>query len=89
MGSTKSVPKFFLLDTPGFDDVEISDSDVLRDIASWLAAAYSRGVLLSGLIYVHQITALRMSRSPMKNMSVWTKLCGESQLGVIVMATTS
>jgi hypothetical protein len=68
--------------------MEASDSDVLRDTASWLAAAYSRGVLLSGLMYVHQSTAFRMSRSPMKYMSVWRKLCGESQLGATVMATT-
>ena len=42
----------FLVDTPGFDDTDRSDTEVLREIASWLTASYSNSIKLHGIIYL-------------------------------------
>ena len=77
-----------LIDTPGFDDTYRTDSDVLKDLAYWLAASYGRGFKLTGIIYLHPITATRMSGSAFKNLRTFRKLCGKQSMSSIVLATT-
>ncbi|MCJ1431797.1 hypothetical protein MMC27_001152 [Xylographa pallens] len=50
---------FTLIDTPGFDDTEISDHDVLGIIADWLHERYEAGQLLTGIFYLQPITKNR------------------------------
>ena len=80
--------KIFLIDTPGFDDTYRSDTDILREIADWLAQAYQFRVRLTGIIYLHRITDVRIGGSGMKNLRMFRKLCGERGLGSVVLATT-
>ena len=78
----------YLIDTPGFDDTNRSDSEVLREIASWLTASYAAKVRLSGIIYLHRISDVRMQGSAKRNLFMFKKLCGPDSLGNVILATT-
>jgi hypothetical protein len=78
----------YLIDTPGFDDTFRTDSDVLKDIAFWLNAAYQAKLELSGIVYLHPIDKNRMTGSAHKNLRMFQELCGDSSLGSVVLATT-
>jgi hypothetical protein len=77
----------YLVDTPGFDDTDRSDTEVLREIASWLTASYSNSIKLHGIIYLHRITDPRMQGSGMRNLHMFKKLCGDKNLSNVIMAT--
>jgi len=78
----------FLLDTPGFDDTNRSDTDVLKTVSGYLAMMYSKNIKLSGIIYLHRITDVRFSGSTAKNLSVFKKLCGNDFYPNVILATT-
>ncbi|KAF8429574.1 P-loop containing nucleoside triphosphate hydrolase protein [Tirmania nivea] len=80
--------KLFLADTPGFDDTYKSDTDILREVASWLAEAYKNKIKLAGIIYLHRILDVRLGGSAMKNLRMFKALCGDDGLGSVVLATT-
>ncbi|KAF8424476.1 P-loop containing nucleoside triphosphate hydrolase protein [Tirmania nivea] len=78
----------YLVDTPGFDDTERSDSDVLSTLANWLAMQHERALKLSGLIYLHRITDDRMTGSAVKNLIMMRNLCGDENMQNVVLVTT-
>ncbi|KPM46151.1 hypothetical protein AK830_g256 [Neonectria ditissima] len=78
----------WLIDTPGFDDTEKSDSEVLEEIARWLVQAYKRKDLLHGIIYLHRITDIRMQGSARTNLVTFRQLCGKDALKKVILATT-
>ncbi|KAE8138967.1 hypothetical protein BDV38DRAFT_281527 [Aspergillus pseudotamarii] len=78
----------WLVDTPGFDDTDRSDTDVLREIATWLTKSFSNAVKLNGMIYLHRITDHRMTGSAKKNLFMFKKLCGKDALKHVILATT-
>ena len=78
----------FLVDTPGFDDTNRSDTEVLRSLAAWLTASYASGIQLSGMIYLHSIQLPRLQGSAIKNIKLFRSLCGDDALRKVVLATT-
>lgn len=78
----------WLIDTPGFDDTNRSDAEVLKDVAFWLAAAYTRETQLAGIIYLHRITDVRMLGSAKRNLRMFKQLCGTNNLNSVILATT-
>ena len=86
--SIRGVPQFYLVDTPGFDDSNRSDADVLRDLSTNLAASYANGIQLSGIIYLHRIMDVRFGGAAGRNLRVFKRLCGDNNLGSVVLATT-
>jgi len=84
----KNTRRVYLIDTPGFDDTNRSDTDVLKDVAFFLAQAYQTTVQLSGIIYLHRITDDRMSGSGLRNLKMFKKLCGEDAYKHVVLGTT-
>ncbi|KAL4928158.1 uncharacterized protein BDV17DRAFT_291906 [Aspergillus undulatus] len=78
----------YLIDTPGFDDTNRSDTEVLREIAGWLGASYKSNILLHGIIYLHRITDIRMQGSARKNLIMFRQLCGEDALKKVILVTT-
>jgi hypothetical protein len=42
--------------TPGFDDTNKSNSEILRDLGNWVVRSYPADVKLSGILYLHRIT---------------------------------
>jgi hypothetical protein len=77
-----------LVDTPGFSDTNLSDTEILRRIAAWMKDNYDEGLLLSGIIYLHRVTDIRMEGPSLKNLRMMKKLCGEGSLANVVLATT-
>lgn len=80
--------RVWLIDTPGFDDTNRSDAEVLKDVAYWLAHAYAREIRLAGIIYLHRITDIRMQGSALRNLRMFTQLCGSNNLKSVILATT-
>ncbi|KAF8055862.1 P-loop containing nucleoside triphosphate hydrolase protein [Lyophyllum atratum] len=80
--------RIMLVDTPGFDDTYLTDGEILRRIAIWLARSYNYKMKLAGLIYLHRITDNRMSGSAMQNVEMFKKLCGKDASKKVVLVTT-
>ncbi|EAA28887.3 hypothetical protein NCU05928 [Neurospora crassa OR74A] len=78
----------YLVDTPGFDDTNLTDSDVLKAIGTWMGDAYKKDIKLNGIIYLHRITDPRMVGSAKKNLFIFKKLCGPNALKNVTLATT-
>jgi len=85
MSSERTV---YLIDTPGFDDTTKSDTEVLSEIAAWLGNAYQNNIGLTGIIYLHRITDVRMQGSAKKNLLMFRQLCGKDALKRVILATT-
>ncbi|TVY15502.1 hypothetical protein LARI1_G005745, partial [Lachnellula arida] len=77
-----------LVDTPGFVDSKRSDTEILKLIADWLGRSYKDETLLSGIIYLHRISDVRMSGSSIKNLSMFRKLCGGDNMSKVCLVTT-
>jgi len=77
-----------LIDTPGFDDTDRDDSDILCDVALWFSESLKRGIRLSGILYLHRISDRRMTGSAKKNLLMFKKLCGNNALVNVTLATT-
>jgi len=80
--------EILLVDTPGFDDTNHSDTEILTMIADWMERTYEDKHFLSGLIYLHKISDNRMDGASMKSLRLFRKLCGESNLQNVILGTT-
>jgi hypothetical protein len=49
---------------------------------------YSKGILLSGLLYFHRISDNRMAGTPLKNLRMFEKLCGKNAFQNVILVTT-
>lgn len=78
----------YLIDTPGFDDTNRDDADVLKDLADWLTTVYEKRTDLRGIVYLHRITDVRMQRAANKNLFMFKKLCGRDGMKNIILGTT-
>ncbi|KAF5351036.1 hypothetical protein D9756_008411 [Leucocoprinus leucothites] len=77
-----------LVDTPGFDDTNKSDLEILKIIAKWFEQVYRRKLEISGILYLHRITDNRMGGTPRKNLELFKKVCGEDYFPLMVLVTT-
>ncbi|KAG6820495.1 hypothetical protein H0H93_016302 [Arthromyces matolae] len=80
--------RLIIVDTPGFDDTYVSDSEILRRIAVWLARSYSANMKLAGVVYLHEICQSRMLGTARKNLDMFNKLVGEGATQNVILATT-
>lgn len=76
------------VDTPGFSDTNLSDTEVLELIADYLTVAYKQKIKLSGIIYLHPITDRRVTHHGIKNLDMFKKLTGEENLKNVILATS-
>ncbi|KAH8776050.1 hypothetical protein F5882DRAFT_246073, partial [Hyaloscypha sp. PMI_1271] len=77
-----------LVDTPGFDDSNISDSEILMKLLGWLKETQEDEQKLSGILYLHRIDAPRMQGSALRNFGTFKQLCGEEFYKNITLGTT-
>ncbi|KAF9781318.1 P-loop containing nucleoside triphosphate hydrolase protein [Thelephora terrestris] len=76
-----------LIDTPGFDDTNKSDTDILKLIAAFLATAYEAGSTLAGVIYIYRISDKRFSGIAARNFKMFRELCGDKTLKNVIFVT--
>ena len=76
-----------LVDTPGFNDTNRSDTEILMSLVDWMQDCY-QDRQLSGIIYLHDITQARMTGSSLTNLRMFRKLCGDENLKNVILATT-
>jgi hypothetical protein len=77
-----------LIDTPGFDDTDRTDADILKLIADYLVGTYQNNVLLTGLILLQPISGNRVQGSERRRTRLFEKVCGSDAYKNIVIATT-
>lgn len=77
-----------LIDTPGFDDTNKSDTETLQEVAIWLANTYRSQVRLTGILYLQRITDNRLGGCAMLNLKMFKKMCGPSCLPNVILLTT-
>ena len=77
-----------MIDTPGFDDTERSDADVLDLISKYLYETYKRNILLTGIILLQPITGNKVKGSESKRLRLFEKICGKEAYSHVVIATT-
>ena len=80
--------QFSLVDTPGFNDTYRSDREILQELADWLLESYRNGQKISGIIYLHSISAPRVEGSSMRNLRMFRELCGEEFMRNVILGTT-
>ncbi|KAG8684824.1 hypothetical protein FRC08_013466, partial [Ceratobasidium sp. 394] len=76
-----------LIDTPGFDDTELSDTEILKRISGFLSTTYENGYRLTGIIYLHRITDGRMGGISRRTFKIFRELCGQKTLGNVLIVT--
>ena len=77
-----------MIDTPGFDDSDKTDTQVLQEIAAWLSDSYKHRILLHGIIYLHRISDTRMQGSAKRNLMTFNQLCGKDALRKVILVST-
>lgn len=76
-----------LVDTSGFEDIDLEDGTTLERIADWLQESYEKNMLLTGLIFMHNIHEARVGRSSRKNMTLFPKFSGHDNMRNVVLLT--
>ncbi|KAI2613261.1 hypothetical protein GGR54DRAFT_330483 [Hypoxylon sp. NC1633] len=78
----------YFIDTPGFDDTNRSDLEILKSVSNFLSVAYANRNYLNGLIYLHQISDTRMGRTKGLNIEMFKALCGEDAFSNVAILTS-
>ncbi|KAH8825832.1 P-loop containing nucleoside triphosphate hydrolase protein [Flagelloscypha sp. PMI_526] len=76
-----------LIDTPGFDDTDKSDVEILKLISEKLSDLYREGPPLAGVIYMHRISDVRFSGGAGKTVKMFHQLCGDKALPNVRIVT--
>lgn len=77
-----------LVDTPGFDDTNLTDTQVLEMIVTWMSVQYKQKTKFAGILYLRDITEFRMKGSDVTNVRMFRALCGTKGLENVVVVTT-
>ncbi|KAI5992846.1 hypothetical protein EDC04DRAFT_2586758 [Pisolithus marmoratus] len=77
-----------LVDTPEFDDMFITDVQILRQIANWLNATYEKNIKLSSVLYLHRISDNGVSGTSLRNYNMFKELCGKDNFKNVILVTT-
>ncbi|KAI6006141.1 hypothetical protein EDC04DRAFT_2583164, partial [Pisolithus marmoratus] len=91
-----------LVDTPGFNDTNKLDLNILEMISHWLNAEQhslysccicyefqgSKGIMLDAVLYFHHISDNHMDGTPLKNFKVFENLCGKAAISKVILVTT-
>ncbi|KAK3350326.1 hypothetical protein B0T25DRAFT_570889 [Lasiosphaeria hispida] len=77
-----------LVDTPGFDDTNLADTEVLGRIVEYFNTQYKQQVKFAGLLYLRDIDEAKMKSPDIKNLEMFRALCGTEGLENVVLVTT-
>ncbi|KAG8812183.1 hypothetical protein FRC17_002149 [Serendipita sp. 399] len=76
------------VDTPGFNDTNKSDHEILRKIAEFLGDIKKKGFQLERLLYLHRISENRMAGRLINNLEVFASLGGDVAMPNVTIVTT-
>lgn len=78
-----------IVDTPSFDDCRphMSDSKLLEDTTKFLLKRLNTNSL-QGLIYLHRISDVRIDGTAIRNLDMFSRLCGPDAMKNVVILTT-
>ncbi|OIW25128.1 hypothetical protein CONLIGDRAFT_543566, partial [Coniochaeta ligniaria NRRL 30616] len=76
-----------LVDTPGFDDTNITDTHVLDMIVTWMGVHQAMQDQVRRDLYMRDITEYRMKGSDVGNLRLFRALCGTTGLKNVVIVT--
>ncbi|KAJ7511404.1 lipoxygenase [Mycena galericulata] len=81
--------KVIIVDTPGFDDSrpDITDTDVLKQIADFLLKEYDSKRKLNGIVYLQRISDPRFGGQAARNLRMFQELCGAGSYKNVVILT--
>ncbi|KAL4074775.1 P-loop containing nucleoside triphosphate hydrolase protein [Scleroderma yunnanense] len=79
--------QILLLDTPGFDDTTMTDTDVLRIISAYLFVMHKQGIRLIGIVYMQRISDFNVGSSARRDLRMFQELCGEEAYGNVIVVT--
>ena len=79
---------YSIVDTPGFNDTNRSDKEILDELASWLFQSYQDNLKTSGIVYLHSIFVPKMVGSALRNLRMFRKLCGDDFMRNVILGTT-
>ncbi|PPR05331.1 hypothetical protein CVT24_008050 [Panaeolus cyanescens] len=77
-----------LVDTPGFDDPERTNAEILEIIAAWLEKSYRQKRLINGIVYLHRITDVRFDAGATATLNLFKQLCGGTVFGRVALTTS-
>ncbi len=78
------------MDTPGFDDADRSDVEILHQIQAWLESTFEKKdkQLLSAILYFHPITSTRFQGSNGRLLRRFKKLLGQECYRNVLLIST-
>lgn len=79
-------PGTTLIDTPGFNDTNRDDQDILADIGRRILSRQKPAI--TAVLYLHRITDNRMAGSSRKNLQMMHALCGPGFHARVIIVTT-
>jgi hypothetical protein len=77
-----------LIDSPGFDDGSLNDTEILSRIAAYVNTTYKLKQTLAGVIYLHDITKQKMGGVGLRNLRVLENLIGIDKWDNCTLVTT-
>lgn len=77
-----------LIDSPGFDDGTVNDSQVLSEIATYVNTHYMLKVRLAGVLYLHDITKGKLGGVGQRNLRMLEKMIGQEKYSNCTLVTT-
>ncbi|KAJ7572926.1 kinase-like domain-containing protein [Mycena floridula] len=80
--------RIVLVDTPGFDDSEKSDYEILVALSQWLVKTYKRQNMLTGVLQLHRISDTGMRATSLRTLKMLKELCGDNALANVIHVTT-
>ncbi|KAF5002779.1 hypothetical protein FDECE_10524 [Fusarium decemcellulare] len=77
-----------VVDTPGFNDTQRSEADILAEITDYLTAQHISGLPLRGILYLHKITDNRVTGASKTSLQVLEDLVGDDALKNVILVST-
>ncbi|KAF8678952.1 50S ribosome-binding GTPase [Rhizoctonia solani] len=76
-----------VVDCPGFNDTELTETEILRRLAEFLVEAYTNQYQIIGMLYVHKISDTRVGGTSFRHMNMFKALCGPKAFKNVVYVT--
>lgn len=76
------------VDTPGFEDPQRSDAEILSNIAAWIKSNISSTHKITAVLYFHSIGISRMFKATQNNIRLFEQLVGKTAMRNVGLVST-